>query len=123
MLKTKKNETREHRITMEIVVDVHDAEEQAMGWYYYIEDILKFPFTTKCIAKRPISPLKVGDEIEVFAMAPEEECQHEMFVMIPWEKDGLAVPLVQVEVIHGEEESREAVEDWHYWVRRGYTFG
>ena len=56
-------------------------------------------------------------------MAPEDECGHEMFVMMAWEKDGLAVPLNQLEVIHGDIETKEAVLDWHYWVKRGYSFG
>jgi len=90
MPKVKKDESREHRIMMEIFVDAYGAEEQAMGWYYYLEDTLVFPFTAKCIAKRPISPLKVGDEVEAYGMAPENECEHEMFVMMPWDKNGLA---------------------------------
>ncbi len=123
MSKAKKDETREHRIMREIVVDAYGAEEQAMGWYYYLEDTLNFPFTARCVVKRTISPLKVGDEIEILSMAPEEECQQEMFVMMPWERDGLAVPLMQLEVVQGDEQTCEAVRDWHYWVCRGYTFG
>jgi hypothetical protein len=26
------------------------------------------------------------------------------------------------EVVHGDAETRQAVEDWHYWVERGYGF-
>ena len=107
---------------MEAIVDAYDAEEQAMGWYYYLEEKLSFPFLTKCIARRAISPLQIGDEIEVLDMAPEEECQHEMFVMMRWEREGLGVPLSQLQVIHGDDDTREAVEDWHYWVNRGYRF-
>ena len=63
------------------------------------------------------------DEIEIYAMAPEDECSNEIFVMMPWEKDGLAVPLMQLEVIHGNNETEEAVNDWKYWVACGYSFG
>jgi hypothetical protein len=73
---------REQRISMEIVVDAYGPEEQAMGWYYYLEGQLRFPLLARCAAKRAISPLRVGDEVEVVGMAPEEECQHEMFVRI-----------------------------------------
>ena len=38
------DEVREQRITMEIVVDAYTAEEQALGWYYYLERTLQFPF-------------------------------------------------------------------------------
>ena len=122
MSRVKKDETREHRIAMEAIVDAYDAEEQAMGWYYYLEEKLSFPYLTKCIARRAISPLQVGDEVEVLDMAPEEECQHEMFVMMRWEREGLGVPLSQLQVIHGDDDTRKAVEDWHYWVSRGYRF-
>ena len=122
MSRVKKDETREHRIAMEAIVDAYDAEEQAMGWYYYLEEKLSFPYLTKCIARRAISPLQVGDEVEVLDMAPEEECQHEMFVMMRWEREGLGVPLSQLQVIHGDDDTREAVEDWHYRVNRGYRF-
>lgn len=123
MPKVQRDEVRENRILMEIVVDAYGPEEQAMGWYYYLEDTLNFPFLTKCIAKRAISPLRVGDEIEVIGMAPAEECEHEMFVMMRWEKRDLAVPLMQLEVVYGDDKTREAVEDWHYWVNSGYQFG
>jgi Calcium binding len=59
-----------------------------MGWYYYLDDTLSFPFFSKCITKRAISPLRVGDEVEVIGMAPEEECEHEMFVIMRWEWPG-----------------------------------
>jgi Calcium binding len=41
-------EEREQRITMEIVVDAYTPEEQAMGWYYSLEDRLHFPFVARC---------------------------------------------------------------------------
>ena len=36
------------------------------------------------------SPLKVGEEVEVIGMAPVEECEHDMFVEMDWEDEGLA---------------------------------
>lgn len=80
----KKDKIREHRIDMEIIVDAYHEEERAMGWYYYLEDNLAFQFKAKCTAKRSVSPLKVGEIVEVTGMAPEEECMHEMFVEIQW---------------------------------------
>ena len=122
--KVRKNKDREDRITMEIIVDAYGPEEQAMGWYYYLEDKLQFPFTAVCSAKRAISPLQVKDEVEVVRMAPEEECEKEMFVTIRWEKGGLAVALSQLTAISfTDEQTKQAVEDWHYWVQMGYKFG
>jgi hypothetical protein len=122
--KPKRDEEREDRITMEIVVDAYDAGERAMGWYYYLEGQLQFPFTATCIAKRAVSPLRLKDEVEVIGMPGEEECGREVFVTIPWDrKDGLAVPLSQLQPIaETDEQTKQAVEDWHYWVAMGYEF-
>jgi hypothetical protein len=117
-----RDDEREERITMEIIVDAYGPEEQALGWYYYLDDKLQFPFTARCIARRATSPLQVGDEIDVVGMAPEEECEHEMFVLTRWERGTLAVPLSQLEGIATDAQTQEAIEDWHYWVRRGYEF-
>src|SRR5436853_5443316 len=94
----------EDRIAMEIVVDAYGPEEQAMGWYYYLEEKLQFPFTARCVGERAISPLQVGDGVDVVQMAGEDECQHEMFVGIRWEKRPLAVPLSQLEPVATDEE-------------------
>ena len=110
---------RDHRISMEIIVDAYTPEEQAMGWFYCLEEKLRFPFRAQCVAVRAISPLRKGDEVEVIGMAPEDECLHEMFVSIRWEKRRMAVPLKQLKPTspadHG---TREAVADWHYWFKQ-----
>ncbi len=84
MTRQAKDEEREERIHMEIIVDAYGPEEQAAGWYHYLADTLQFPFSARCVARRVISPLEAGDEVEVVGMAPEEECAHEMFVLIRW---------------------------------------
>jgi hypothetical protein len=118
-----RDEAREKRISMEIVVDAYNEDERSMGWCGYLEEKLNFPFTTRCIKERAISPLRVGDEVKVVGMAPEAECVNEMFVTIPQEHDRtLAVPLSQLEVVHGDKQTRQAVKDWHYWVEMGYEF-
>src|SRR4051812_25457512 len=121
--KPDRGEAREGRISMEIVVDCYDESERAMGWYYYLEDKLTTPFLTRCVRERAISPLRVGDEVEVAGMAAEDECGREMFVETPWEHERtLAVPLSQMEVVRADEETSRAVEDWLYWVEMGYQF-
>jgi hypothetical protein len=119
----KSDPEREERISMEIVVDAYDEEERSLGWYYYLQDRIQFPFTATCIADRSISPLHVKDEVEVNGLADESECRREIFVIMRWEKDGLAVPLMQLKPIaKTDDESKEAVADWHYWVAMGYEF-
>jgi hypothetical protein len=121
--KKSKDEEREERITMEIVVYAYGPEEQAMGWYCYLQDTLQFSFPAVCTSKRRISPLKEGATVEVVDMAPGDECEKEMFVEIAWEGDTLAVPLIQLEAPEADEETQQAIADWHYWVNQGYEFG
>ena len=112
---------RERRIARDIVVDAYTENERAMGWYYYLEGALQFPFRARCIGRPAVLPLRPGDEVEVVGMAPEEECQREMFVLIPWERRRLAVPLAQLEGIMADRKTVQAIGDWHYWTRKGYA--
>lgn len=116
MTTTDIDQEREDRIADEAIVDCYDEEEQAMGWYYYLDDKIAVPFTGKCISKRSTSPLLLDEEVEVVGMAAANVCEYEMFVTVQWQGRTLDVPLVQVEVVDGDEDTQEAVEDWHYWV-------
>jgi hypothetical protein len=125
MASSTSDEEREKRIMMEIVVDAYGEEERALSWYYYLEEKLQFPFRAKCIAERSISPLRVSEEVEVVGMPPEAECEHDMFVKVQWLGRDLAVPLSQlqgIEIDEDDEETQQAIEDWHYWVDSGNEF-
>ncbi len=69
-----KDEAREHRITMEAIVDAYGPEEQAMGWYYYLDERLRFPFKARCLVVRRTSPLRAGEMVQVIGMADEDDC-------------------------------------------------
>lgn len=119
-----RDEHREERIVMRAIVDAYGAEEQAMGWYCYLEDEMTFPFEACCSTRRRTSALKVGERYEISGMADEEDCDAEMYVMARFGDDELAVPLSQLEPVEElDEETREAIMDWKYWTERGYSFG
>jgi len=122
MPQIKEDKQREKRIDMEIVVDAYNEVERAMGWYYYLQDGLKFPFKARCIEKRATSPLKIGDVVGVIGMGEEDNCMHDICVNIKWGDDVLSVPLSQLEGIKPSKKSKQALEDWQYWVKRGYQF-
>ena len=82
MAKVEKDEVREYRIDMEVVVDAYDSEGRAMGWYYYVSDECDFPFKARCISERRKSPLSVNDKVEVLGTSPAEECESEIYVDI-----------------------------------------
>lgn len=108
---------------MEVVVDAYDDEEQAMGWYYYLDDKLTFPFRARCTRERAASPLRIGEEVSVDRLAEEGDCRCEMVVLTTWQGRSLGLPLAQLDAVDADEGTREAIGDWHYWVERGYGFG
>ncbi|BAC90901.1 calcium-binding protein [Gloeobacter violaceus] len=116
------DEEREHRITMQIVVDAYGPEEQAMGWYCYLENTLQFPFSAWYVDRRPRTGGDTKREVQVIGLADSEKCEAEIYVLIDWEGDELPVPLRSLEPFTPDEKTREAVEDWHYWMNRGYGF-
>ena len=122
MAKPKRDQVREDRIHNEAIVDAYGPEEQALGWYYYLENKIRFPFQAKCIRAKAVSPLLKGETVEVRRMAPEDACFTDMLVQIRWHGRAMAVPLSQLAGVDVDESTAEAIGDWHYWVAQGYCF-
>lgn len=107
---------REKRITMEIIVDIYEEDELALGWYYYLEQTLNFPFP----AQWKMSSKKARvDSVEVVGMASEEECESEMVCEVAFEGDVFSAPLMNLSAPDADDKTQEAIADWHYWVNRG----
>lgn len=122
MKKPRKDPVREDRIENEAIVDAYGPQEQAMGWYYYLENKLGFPFRAKCIASKITSPLKKGEDVEVLGIASEDACAKDMLVLVRWQGRKLAVPLVQLTAVNPDDSTVEAIGDWQYWVAQGHQF-
>jgi len=119
-----RDEEREERITMEIIVDCYNEHEARTGWYCYLEDKLAFPFKAKCVKSRKMSPLKPGEEVTVIGMIDDDggDSLGEMMVEIQWRDDTLGIPLAQIEGVGVSEEAAEAIAAWHYWVAQERQF-
>jgi hypothetical protein len=122
MARLREQSDREHRIVEEVIVDAYDSVERAMSWYYYLEGKLRMPFAASCVVKRQSSPLKVGERVNIVGMASEDECMSEVLVVVTRSKAKLAVPPGQLKCDSGDEQTCQAVEDWHYWLARGCAF-
>ena len=121
----KRDDEREERITMEIVVDCYNEHEAWSGWWCYLEGKLSFPFVAECIRERRGSPLKIGERVTVTAMLDDDEApdsRGEMRVEIEWLGRTLGVPLTQLRGVGVNDETAEAIADWHYWIARGRQF-
>ncbi len=117
--------SREERIKTEIIVDAEDKEDRAMGWYYYLDDNLNFPFNAKW-AKKGRKGTSSEKEVEVLGMATEEECLRDMLVEIVEvggkDEDVDLARLTDLKVLETDSDTLEALADWYYWVERGYKF-
>ncbi len=120
--RAEKDEERERRIEDEVVVDAYGEEERALGWYYYLESRVKFPFQARCIAEERTSPLQRGEKVQVIGMAGEENCRSDMFVQVRWNRRTTAARLSQLDGISIDGQTKEALGDWRYWVAKGYQF-
>jgi hypothetical protein len=118
--KPRRDAVREDRIHEEAIADAYGPEEQAMGWYYYLESKIHFPFSAKCIAAHPLSPLRKGETVSARRLAPEQLCAHDMLVRAAWQGRNFAIPLSQLMPVATDPSTHEAIADWHYWAARGY---
>lgn len=117
------DEYREDRIVMQVVVDAYNSEERALGWYYYLEGKIDFPFQARWARKKAMSSPHKDNLYTVIGMADIEDCDDDMYVMVEFDDDELPIPLFQLVPIHDvSEASREAICDWHYWSERDYQF-
>lgn len=110
------NQDREERIEREVLVDTYNGEEQRLGWYYYLEDNLKFPF--KAMWK--------NEEIEIVSMSEEDDCLEDMYVEVKYQEEDLedtfSISLSEIDPIDSDSKTLEAIGDWKYWLDRGYSF-
>jgi hypothetical protein len=86
---------REDRILFDIVVDAYKETERAMGWYCYLQDCLQIPFAAiwRSAPSAPMPATQIPDGLKV---------------------EQLIVPLGQLECQSLNEETCQAVADWHY---------
>lgn len=126
MASVERDEIREQRIETEIVVDAEDKEDRAMGWYYYLDDTLEFPFMGKWKKKSRKTSAIEEKAVEVLGMAPEDDCLKDMYVEVAYiggkEDDIHSAKLSEIEAIDVDDETQEAIADWLYWLGRGYKF-
>ena len=67
-----------------------------------------------------ILALSSHETVKVIRMAPEDNCEHDMFVLVRWQGRKMAVPLARLAAVDPDDSTEEAIGDWHYWVSRGH---
>lgn len=116
------DDIREERIAMEIVVDAYNEEEVAMGWYYYLQDKINFPFKARWINRHEPE----GRNVIAIEMSSEDYCLDDMFIEVVYREgdfeDIFSARLSEIKPLKTDAATTEAIDDWHYWVKRGYQF-
>ena len=67
----------------------------------------------------------MGERVTVIGMLDDEDAADalgEMQVEIEWQGRTLGVPVAQLRGGGVNEETAEAIADWHYWVAQGRQF-
>ena len=113
MKRLRKDLIREQRIQNEVVAGAC-GPEQAMGWYYYLENNLRFSFQAQCVVRNWF--LRSGQVSGSMHTGARGRCLKDMLVSIRWQKRNLVVPLSQLTPTGSDDTTREAIADWHYWV-------
>ena len=106
MKRSRKDPVRDDRIHSEAIVDA-GPEEQALSWYYYLENKIRFPFQVKCLAAKVVSPLRKGEIVEVARMVPDDVGTHDMLILVRWQGRNMAVPLAQLTPVDPDESTAE----------------
>ena len=60
--------------------------------------------------------------VEVIGMDEAENCEYDMLVQISWNEDIISVSLEQIEGIDLDKKTKQALDDWSYWLSRNYCF-
>ncbi|MBE9061952.1 calcium-binding protein [cf. Phormidesmis sp. LEGE 11477] len=122
------DEEREHRITYDIIVDCYDKYEVSMGWYSYLLDHLNFPLkaqraTASSSHKASNQKLPKAEVVRIIGMSETDGFETDIFVDIEYDDasqtDVVAIPLSQLQIVKGDDESMQAFEDWQYWIDQG----
>jgi hypothetical protein len=117
------DEARDRRIRREILTDAYTADEQAISWCYYLEREMTVPFQARCIEERTVSPLREDETVRVVGITDEVVSNSGIFVIVEWMDREFGVPLSQLAVLDADSNTREAVDDWHYWNGDGGRLG
>jgi hypothetical protein len=112
-------EEMQYKIDYEIIVDCYDEYEVSMGWYYYMEETLKFPFKAKAKLKKVEGTAKLT-EVSVTGLAADEEgfMHNDFDLEIITGKYVINIAYSKLSHIKADDETLEALAIWDYWNLR-----
>ncbi len=109
----------QQKIDYEIIVDCHDEIEVSMGWYYFMEEAIKFPFRAVAgIKKRDGSIEK--KEVTITGLASDEEGFMNNDFDLEMEQSGYIANIAfsKLNSIKASSVTLEAFKIWNYWIAK-----
>jgi Calcium binding len=111
---------REDRFYDEIMVDAYGDEEKLISWYYYLEEVLTFPFEAQISVKKPKEDTAKSVLVTVESMADVNLCSiYNMWVQVQAKDSDLHFNVPMRDIVEAKAKRRtiEALTDWRYWIR------
>lgn len=113
-----------NKIDYEIIVDCYEDHEVNMGWYYFFENTLEFPFEAEVATK-----LRNGNTaimtVDVLGLATNEgdfDSRQEIAFQISPKKSEMIwdVGISKLKSIKANIAVRDAFEIWNFWESGNY---
>ena len=112
----KDDENRTYRIRTQVTSLGRNAEQKFSAWHLYLKNKLKFPFDGLWKHTFYSDPEKVI----VIELLDLETCQDAYDILVKVQNQGIVSekPLFSIiEVLTADDNTKEAVEDWHFWIK------
>jgi len=105
----------QYKIDYEIIVDAYDEYEQSMGWFYFFEETLEFPFTATAQLKRRDGTTE-SKRVKLTGLVSKEEDFRDNDFNLEMEQGQYVRPIAYSALsdIRASDETLEAFEIWDF---------
>jgi len=67
--------------------------------------------------------LKKGESVTVIGMLDDDsDYPSDIMVKVRWQNRTMGVPLSQLAGVNVNADTKEAIDDWRYWIEHNYRF-
>lgn len=113
------DEEMQYKIDYEIIVDAYDEYEQSMGWYYFFEETIDFPFTAMAQLKKRDGTIE-SKRVKIVGLSSKEEDFMNDDFNLEMEQGQYIRPIAYSALsdIRAADETLEAFQIWDFAWRR-----
>ena len=113
------DEEMQYKIDYEIIVDAYDDYEQSMGWFYFFEEALEFPFKATAQLKKRDGTTE-SKLVKIVGLSSKEEDFMSSDFSMEMEQGQYVRPVAYSALsnIRASDETLEAFQVWDFHWRR-----